>query len=206
MIINVINSYQRLRNWFEIENGSPTPATLETHAHTHTHSSDNNDDNDDNDNKYVSKVEKVVKKEVENQSLLSKLQPSGNALAAPLPSSSNPADREIVEASYAFINIKGKYVVWLCRYMFLYIYIDLFISKKKKISARVATTFAAHPMCTSLPTVPSNPIIAFLLLLPPPTSRHLLPRHWSLLSYPVATPLVMAIFIHMFTSVIYYYI
>ena len=59
-------------------------------------------------NKRLTKVEKIVKKEVENQPALGKLQPSGKALAASLPSSSNPTDHEIVEASYAFINIKGK--------------------------------------------------------------------------------------------------
>lgn len=57
----------------------------------------------------TSKVEKIVKKEVENQPALGKLQPSGKALAASLPSSSNPTDHEIVEASYAFINIKGNF-------------------------------------------------------------------------------------------------
>lgn len=76
-----------------------------------------------------------------------------------------PSSTSKESMSYGFVDI------CFCIYTLIYLF------KKKKISARVATTFAAHPMCTSLPTVPSNPIIAFLLLLPPPTSRHLLPRH-----------------------------
>jgi len=59
----------------------------------------------------VSKVDKIVKKEVENNPLaLGKLQPSERALTAA--SSSNPVDREIVEASYTFINIKGNFESW----------------------------------------------------------------------------------------------